>query len=79
MARFIGIIQGQRGDTSRLGSAKSGLMAKANGWNIGARIYLSVDPTTGKDTIDIILTGGTNGNIPPRHLGTFTEEEEAKK
>ena len=35
MAHFRGTVQENRGETSRLGSRNSGLVATCDGWNIG--------------------------------------------
>lgn len=42
MAHFRATIQGQRGEASRLGSEKSGIMARVNGWTAGVRVDASV-------------------------------------
>lgn len=74
MAQFRATIKGQRGEASRLGSKKSGIYSNLNAWNIGLRVYLTHNETTGKDEIDVTLTGGSNGARLPKHLGTFSEE-----
>ena len=40
MARFRGTMQGRRGETSRLGDAKSGLWMKANTWSGNIQVQL---------------------------------------
>ena len=55
MAHFIGSVQGQRGEASRLGGKKSGLTAYAASWQGGVRVSLYHDETTGKDRVCIAL------------------------
>ena len=38
MAQFIGTVQGDRGEASRLGNKKSGLTTEYNSWNYGVRV-----------------------------------------
>lgn len=73
MARFYASIQGQRGEATRMGSAKSGMVGHVRGWDIGARVDL--DDRNGKDVVTITLTGGSNGRTPSRILGEFVEGE----
>jgi hypothetical protein len=70
MAHFRGTIQGQRGSASRLGSVKSGLTVKANGWDFGVEVFLS--NRDGIDTARIYLMGGSNDRGTPRCIGEFT-------
>ncbi len=68
MARFIGYVQGQAGDVSRLGSPRSGITAQAQGWNVGVRVCGRDDD--GEDEFAIFSTGGSSGAAHSRHLGT---------
>jgi len=64
MARYRATIQGDRGETSRLGTAKSGITAYINGWNIGVRVAIQPDPADpNKDCIWVISTGGSNNMV----------------
>jgi hypothetical protein len=69
MARFRATIVGQRGEASRLGSAKSGLTARVNGWYSGIRVEAGVDQD-GADRFEVFTTGGSNGSARDRHVGT---------
>ena len=60
MARFMGVLQGNKGGVSRLGNKKSGLTVTANGWNIGIKVHCFVNEQ-GKDEFQIYKTGGSNG------------------
>lgn len=71
MAQFKGTLLGNRGETSRLGSKKSGLLADVNGWNVGVRVHAYYDERTGMDKISVDLTGGSNNRSPRLHIGTF--------
>jgi len=52
-----------RGTTiSKLGNKTTGLDATVNGWNIGCKVYLSYNEETGKDVLDIYVTGGSNNS-----------------
>ncbi len=61
MARFIGFVQGQRGEASRLGHRR--LIVNANGWGGGINVHLYVGDD-GEDFARVTLTGGTNGGAP---------------
>jgi hypothetical protein len=74
MAHFRGTIQGQRGSASRLGSAKSGLIVKANGWNFGVTVNMVLDQY-GNDMAYVWITGGSNGAKSSKLLGLFDAAE----
>jgi hypothetical protein len=67
MARFIGYVQGQAGETSRLGSPKSGITAEARGWDVGVKV-IGRD-IGGEDVFSVFSTSGSNGGASPVHLG----------
>ena len=73
MARFIGYVQGQSGQASRLGSPRSGITAEARGWNVG--IVANGRADGDEDVFDVYLSGGSNAAISRRHLGTVTVED----
>ena len=59
MAQFYGSMQGNRGQTTRMGTKSSGFDGHIRGWNIGARVCMRhVD---GKDVCTVYKTGGSNG------------------
>ena len=58
MARFIGYLNGQKGEVTRLGSAKSGMTIAVNGLNIGIEVRAEV--VDGEDVFFIYKTGGSN-------------------
>lgn len=60
MAQFIGFVQGNKGQASRLGTKASGLQVEANGWTTGARIY--IEHHDGKDHVRVYRTGGSGPN-----------------
>ena len=62
MARFRGIIQGQAGETSRLGSVESGFQAEVSGQDVGVEIdaYPLIASEEG-DGITVKATSGSNG------------------
>lgn len=55
MAHFRGIIQGTRGEASRLGSKNSGLNVAACSWQGSVVVTLDYDETTGKDVATVAL------------------------
>lgn len=59
MAQYIGVVQGARGEASRLGTKASGMTATVNGWNVGARVIIQHED--GRDVLYIYQTGGSNG------------------
>lgn len=60
MAHFIGFVQGNRGEASRLGSKDSGIEATARGWDIGGGIKIFHNKETGKDELRIYVDKGSN-------------------
>lgn len=58
MAHFRSIIRGNRGESSRLGSKDSGMVASVDGWHTGATVRIAhVD---GRDLVSVYRTGGSN-------------------
>jgi hypothetical protein len=74
MARFYAEIKGSRGEATRMGSEKSGMRGHIRGWNIGACVYMDVNPN-GEDVVSVYLTSGSNGHKDSRLLGRFTEKD----
>jgi len=71
MAQFMARIRGQRGEASRLGSKKSGLLAHINGWDLGIQVQAYVGDD-GTDRFCVTLNGGSHGAAMPRIIGTFS-------
>jgi hypothetical protein len=69
MARFRATIKGNRGEASRLGSAKSGITAKVNGWDAGIRVH--GDSMGDSDRFLVFQTGGSNKRSTERLLGAL--------
>jgi hypothetical protein len=60
MAHFYGTLVGRRlGISTRCGDASTGLIATANGWNIGGTVSVSYNPTTKSDEVTFRLTKGS--------------------
>ena len=59
MANFRGTVQGNREETSRLGTKDSGMRATVNGWKSGIRIRAYFDRNTGTDVFEVYLTRGS--------------------
>ena len=65
MAQYMGILQGQGGEVTRLGSKKSGLRIVANGWDSGVKVNARTETDDNGNLIDVFVitaTGGTNGD-----------------
>lgn len=77
MAHFQGIVQGNRGEASRLGSRSSGMRVIARGWKIGARAFVYHE--NGKDYVTFTIDGGSGGAIHSRNVGTFSLSEDGKE
>jgi len=79
MARYRGILQGQRGEVSKLGSPSSGLQTRANGWNTGALVIIRPDPDDPTlDRIQVYRTGGSNGARTAGYVASWTEGKETE-
>ena len=78
MARFLGTVQGQRGAASRLGSVKSGLAGKVNGWNVGVRVEARVG-SRGLDELTVYATGGSQARGSAVAIGTLEEMAGAER
>lgn len=70
MAHFIGVVQGSRGEATRLGGKPSGMRVNASGWDLGVTArMLHID---GKDRIYLYRTAGSNGHSS-QHIATIIE------
>ena len=69
MARFYGQLQGNRGMTSRMGNAYSGIWAHIRGWNIGTRVTCHTADEI--DLIEVHATHGSTGGERDIHLATL--------
>lgn len=74
MAQFRATIQGCRGEASRLGTKRSGITAKINGWNCGIVVFAEYDETLGKDVFHITKTGGSNKKNLSELITTIIED-----
>lgn len=72
MAQFRGVLQGNRGAVSRLGTKNSGLVSHVDGWNIGTTVSISHNKVTGNDEVTVSITSGSSPSSEPElYLGTF--------
>lgn len=78
MAHFRATIEGNRGQASRLGTKKSGIVATINGWDIGVRVWIHFDENIQQDIIHIRQTGGSGGQDPYNGLSTTIFEKPVK-
>jgi hypothetical protein len=75
MAQFRATIRGQRGEASRLGSKKSGITAKVNGWTGGVKVFARVD-SKGEDAFDVYATNGSSRAGQDVYIGTVNAKGE---
>lgn len=59
MARFYASIEGNRGSSTRIGTASSGISGHIRGWNVGAQVDCRVDGDD-NDVVEVYATGGSN-------------------
>ena len=72
MAQFRGVLSGQRGQASRLGSKGSGLTVHCDGWNGGVTVHAFHE--NGKDRFRVVRSGGSNGRTPEELISEFEVE-----
>jgi hypothetical protein len=72
MSRFYGTMQGSRGETSRQGTAASGLSGHIRGWNVGGRVEMRADGE--EDTAELFVTRGSNGYTSELIAQAHTDE-----
>lgn len=71
MAHFIGFVSGRaKTRASRLGTKRTGLTARAQGWNIGGSVEMMVD-SDGRDVVELSLTSGSNGAGSGQRVARF--------
>jgi len=82
MARFLGAVQGQRGEATRLGGTVSGIRAQAQGWDLGVKVYGEPQRDgTGADIGDaftVIVTGGSHASIREEIALRVTRDRDGK-
>lgn len=71
MAHFRAVIQGTRGQASRLGDKKNGIRSVVNGWTEG--VTVEATHANGLDIFEVWSTGGSNGTHHRQFLGTLCE------
>ena len=62
MAHFYGKLQGNRGETTRLGSKSSGITSTINGWGIGVTTKIEFSELLNTDIVHVYHTKGSNNN-----------------
>lgn len=72
MSRFYVDAQGNRGGTSRMGSADSGIAAHARGWRVGVRVAGFADGEA--DEFHVYVTSGSGGHEPERMIAVVRRE-----
>ena len=75
MGHFRGILRGNRGSTSRLGSKNSGLSSHTDGWDCGVHVWATYNEKTKQDQFSITLTNGSGYEGRSKNLGTFTKDD----
>ena len=62
MSYFYGSTQGNRGETTRGGSKRSGLRSTANGWSFGGEVSIHYDSALDTDVVTFYTTNGSNSS-----------------
>ena len=61
MAHFYGKLQGNKGETTRLGSKSSGITATINSWDVGVTTQIEFSKSLNTDVVYVYDTKGSNG------------------
>ncbi len=75
MAHFRGIVQGSRGEVSRLAHASTGLTVHADGWNLGVTVFMRYNDETKQDEAIVTLTDGSGNRGLRKDLGVFSTKD----
>ena len=75
MAQFRGIVQGSRGEVSRLAHKSTGLTVHADAWNIGVTVFMRYNDETKQDEAVITLTDGSGNRGLRKNLGVFSAKD----
>jgi hypothetical protein len=68
MARFYSSLRADRGEVTKAGTAKSGLVGHVRGWNVGVEVVArDVD---GADVFYIYVTKGSEGGSYAQRIGS---------
>ena len=73
MAQFRAIIQGSKGEVSRLGGKSAGIRSQTDGWNCGVRVIGYHED--GKDYFRVTLTSGSGYTGNDKEIGIFTKDD----
>ena len=73
MAQFKAIIQGNRGEVSRLGGKTTGIISNTNGWTCGVRV--NAFHKDNQDHFEIVLTSGSDYSGKSKTIGIFTKDD----
>jgi hypothetical protein len=73
MARYRGLVHGNRGPASRLGTTH--ITTTTNGWNVGVRVIMAPNDN-GTDSISIFKTGGSGGDRVAELIAEFNEGDQ---
>jgi len=71
MARFYGDLQGNRGESTRMGTTSSGIRAHIRGWNIGFSITCrALEQEKGQEIDECVVseTGGSNSRHSEKEI-----------
>lgn len=75
MAHFRGVVRGSRGAASRLGTARSGIWAEVDGWEVGAIVVMVHED--GVDKVQVYRTDGSRRAVGPVLVAEWEEGEAA--
>lgn len=75
MAKYYGLVKGNRGAASRIGSSSSGLWTSAQSWNGSLIVYVH-DGDGDEPVFDIEISGGSSACGRRAFSGTLGELKE---
>jgi hypothetical protein len=72
MAHFRAVIQGARGEASRLGTKKTGIYARVQTWGKDLAIQVTHDEQTGEDVATVwLMPHGSPSETPNEQVARF--------
>lgn len=76
MARFMGTVQGSRGEASRLGHGQ--LVGRVNGWDCGVTVNAATKDDKENEFL-VFVTGGSRGRRPTTMIADITQDTEGPR
>ena len=74
MAQFIGRVQENKQEITRLGHKTSGVRTECNGYRIGVKCVARYNEKAGRDEIEIYITNGSGYGGLHKHIATAWDD-----